>query len=93
MQDNPQNATKCSYDKVRAIARSMAPTEKAALEEVPGAIAIDVTDFVCPQARCAPVIGDVLVQRKGSHLTNTYAVSLVPELLRQFAPVVEKLRD
>lgn len=93
MQKNPSNATECAYDKARAVARSMAPVERSALEEVPDAVAIDVTDFVCPHTNCAPVIGNVLVQRKRSHLTNTYAISLVPELLRQLTPVVDDLRS
>lgn len=48
---------------------------------VPGAKVIDMTDVICPdQTRCAPVIGNVLVYRQGTHITRTYADSAEPQL-------------
>ncbi|MDF8265921.1 acyltransferase family protein [Luteipulveratus flavus] len=40
-----------------------------------------VNDWVCPQASCPPVIGNVLVYRSGNHITATYAATLV-EVMR-----------
>jgi hypothetical protein len=40
---------------------------------VPGVHLIDLTDTICPQAQCPPVVGDVLVYRRGSHLTKLAA--------------------
>jgi hypothetical protein len=34
----------------------------------------------CPGKMCPAVIGDVLVYRKGSHLTATYVLTLTPWL-------------
>jgi hypothetical protein len=50
-----------------------------------GVHVIDMTDAICPTARCAPVIGNVLVYRQGSHLTATYVESLAPRLGEELA--------
>jgi hypothetical protein len=41
---------------------------------------IDLFDSICPTVRCSPVIGNVLVYRRGAHLTATYVRSLAPQL-------------
>jgi hypothetical protein len=41
---------------------------------------IDMTSAICPTEKCAPVIGDVLVYRQGSHITATYITTLAPRL-------------
>ncbi len=88
--ENPRNLSRCAFDKEDAIASSAASVQRAAAERVPGVGVMDLTDVVCPDAdRCAAVIGDVLVYRQGSHVTNTYAVSAVPQLrsaLEKVAP-------
>lgn len=38
----------------------------------------DLTDFVCPDKLCQPVIGNVLTYRDHSHLTATFAETLAP---------------
>ncbi|MTV27270.1 acyltransferase [Nitriliruptoraceae bacterium ZYF776] len=42
---------------------------------------LDLADLVCPTETCLPVIGDVLVYRQGSHLTDTYVRSVGDELV------------
>ena len=44
---------------------------------------LDVTDAMCSEDRCPGVVGNVLVYRDSSHLTNTYAEMLAPEVRRQ----------
>src|SRR5690606_9919936 len=73
----------CTFNRAEGIASSGAPTLQAAAAEVEGVVVLDLTDHICPQERCFPVIGNVLVYRQGSHLTNTYAMSLVPQLVKQ----------
>lgn len=41
---------------------------------------IDMSDWICPSARCLPVIDGVLVYRQGSHLTATIVDRLAPVL-------------
>jgi hypothetical protein len=43
---------------------------------------IDLTHFFCDARLCYPVIGGALVYRDSNHLTNVYATSLGPYLLR-----------
>ena len=44
--------------------------------------AIDLTGFFCDRRRCPPVIGGALVYKDVSHLTDVYATTLGPFLLR-----------
>ena len=37
---------------------------------------VDLTDYFCPNGVCPPVIGNVMIYRQGSHITETYARSL-----------------
>lgn len=43
-----------------------------------------MTPWICPAPEtlggCAPVVGDVIVNRQGGHLSGTYVRSLVPLL-------------
>ncbi|RRS01823.1 acyltransferase family protein [Glycomyces terrestris] len=55
----------------------------AALEGVPDNVRFaDLTGYVCPDARCPAEIGNILVYRDTSHLTNSYATSLAPVVER-----------
>lgn len=92
MERNEDDATKCAYDREEGDAKSAAPDQRLALEGDPDAIPIDISRYVCPQDMCAPVIGGGLVLRQGSHLTNTYALSLTPVLAREFDPVIGELQ-
>jgi peptidoglycan/LPS O-acetylase OafA/YrhL len=91
--ENPDQLTKCTYDRAEGVAKSGTPTLQEAVEasravqeqigdsESRGLVAmIDLTSAICPTERCAPVIGDVLVYRQGSHITATYMTTLAPRL-------------
>ncbi|MDN4473535.1 acyltransferase family protein [Demequina zhanjiangensis] len=73
--DNPDDATACAFPREDALASSASPAQRAAAEAVESATFVDVTDVICPQDMCAPIIGDVVVYRDGAHITNTYALS------------------
>lgn len=46
--------------------------------------AVDFTPFFCGARRCFPVVGGVLVHRDIGHLTQAFATTLGPYLLRAF---------
>ena len=54
---------------------------------------LDLTDYICPDRTCEPVIGNVLVYRQGSHITKTYIDTLAPFLGKQLAPIVDEARS
>ncbi|WP_337692497.1 SGNH hydrolase domain-containing protein [Ornithinimicrobium pratense] len=57
------------------------PPLRAAAEQVDTAAFVTMNDWICPgDGDCPPVVGEVLVYRQGSHITNTYARSLAPVL-------------
>jgi hypothetical protein len=73
---HPRDLRACAFDKSEGITLSGAPAQRKAAAAVPGVGVIDLTDTICPDAdRCAPVIGNVLVYRQGTHITKTYAES------------------
>ena len=45
-----------------------------------GVPVLDLSEMICPGGMCPAVIGDVLVYRQGSHLTQTYVSTLVEPL-------------
>lgn len=56
------------------------PAMLAAAEEMPSVEVIDLNPWICPTDRCPPVIGEVLIYRQGSHITDSYARSLQQHL-------------
>lgn len=66
------------------------PPMRQAVKQVPTATLVDLTDVICPDGTCRPVFGDVLVQRDGSHLTDTFVREVAPAL---DAPLAELVGD
>lgn len=52
-------------------------------ELAPRVTVADFTDLFCTADVCKPVIGNVLAYKDRHHITDTYAVSMVPELTAQ----------
>lgn len=44
---------------------------------------IDLSDGICGPQWCEAVVGNIVVYRDSSHITEEYAISLIPELQRQ----------
>ena len=65
------------------------PAMREAVKKVPTATLVDLTDVVCPDETCRPVFGDVLVQRDGSHLTDTFVREVAPALDTPLAELVD----
>ncbi len=77
--EHPDELTECTYEREWGVARSGAEVQAAAAKEAKVPF-LDLTDWICPTAECAPVIGNVLVYRQGSHITKTYIETLAPRL-------------
>ncbi len=88
--DNLDNLEACTFDREEGIERSAAPVQQAAADRVDGVRTIDMTEFICPEETCVPVIGNVLVYRQTSHITSTYARTLAPELADRLVPAVNE---
>jgi peptidoglycan/LPS O-acetylase OafA/YrhL len=87
---NLDDLRQCSFDRKEAIAVSGTPTQLAAAAKVPAVEIIDMADTLCPdRTRCAPVIGNVLVYRQGTHITNTYVLSAQQQLAAALADVTD----
>jgi peptidoglycan/LPS O-acetylase OafA/YrhL len=69
-------AEACVFD----VEPSHDPTDPTAtLEDVPANVSFaDLTPYVCPDGECPAAIGNVLVYRDTSHLSDTYAATLAP---------------
>ncbi|WP_017611295.1 acyltransferase family protein [Nocardiopsis xinjiangensis] len=60
-------------------AYSHAGSDPAESRDLPGNVTtFDLTEYVCPDGRCDAVVGNVLVFWDHSHMTATYARTLVP---------------
>ena len=82
----------CSFDRQEAVDRSGASYQQLAMELTGITEYIDLSDLVCPVAeRCPAVIGDVLVYRQGSHITNTYVETLTDAFGQRIADALTRL--
>jgi hypothetical protein len=85
--ENRTHLTRCVFDRKKGELLSAGPTQVAAARGLDSVKVIDLNDAICPTARCAPVIGNVLVYRQGSHITATYIETLAPRLGHELAAV------
>lgn len=64
-----------------------------AAENHPGALLVDMTDYICGAELCEPVVGNVFVWRDTHHLTATYAQTLaipLEEKIERILKAVER---
>ncbi len=76
---NEEDLISCTTSQKDAFANAW-PEQRAALDQVEGVASVNLNELICPEDRCAPVIGNVLVYRDSSHLTATYSRSLAGAL-------------
>jgi hypothetical protein len=78
--ENPEKLSRCAFDRKAKLRASSHPVQYAAAEGLDGVEIVDLFDAICPLSSCPPVIGNVLIYREGSHLTDTFVRSLTPRL-------------
>lgn len=81
--EHPEDLQECAADREQAVEASGFGQQSAAAESS-GATPVDLTDAICPEQECAPIIGSVLVYRDSHHLTATYARSLSSHMEEEF---------
>jgi len=84
--ENRDHLTACTFK--RRSNRGGAAAQRKAVAKTPGVHWIDLNDAICPTALCAPVIGNALVYRQGSHITATYSETLAPRLEAALVPIL-----
>jgi hypothetical protein len=92
---NSRRAVRCVLQAIaaRRSARGCAVSRSSVLQPDAGADAgrharsrrvhvVDLTPFMCSRRRCFPVVGGALVHKDSTHLTEVFAATLGPFLLR-----------
>jgi hypothetical protein len=77
---NRDALSKCTFSRDRRSILGGYSTQVLAVQGQDGVKMIDVFDSICPSDPCAPVIGNVLVYRQGSHLTATYVKTMTSRI-------------
>lgn len=54
-------------------------------------LSVDTADWFCPDDFCPAVIGNIYIYRDGNHISDAYALSLVPLLWAQISTFVSKI--
>jgi len=80
---HPSELSTCAFEPAYPTAKVQQAAAKAVAAPV-----LDLSDLICPGDKCPAVIGDVLVYRQGSHLTQTYISTLQPELDRRLGEIL-----
>ncbi|WP_265521809.1 acyltransferase family protein [Oerskovia flava] len=88
--DHAEELSRCAFDRDGGIERSGQPVFVEAAREVDEVDVLDLTDTLCNDSMCPPVIGDVLVYRQGSHVTNTYVATLEDVMAARLVPLVDQ---
>nr|WP_255527985.1 SGNH hydrolase domain-containing protein [Pseudoxanthomonas sp. PXM02] len=78
--ENAERLTVCAFPRNTG---SGTASLEAATKALPGSSFINMNDAICPDKLCAPIIGNVLIYRQGSHVTRTYIESMAPRLERE----------
>ncbi len=76
--DHGADSPRCRVDRSDALA----PLDPS-LGSVGDAHVVDLTDYLCPDGVCLPVIGNIAVYRDDNHLSKMYATSMAPMLERE----------
>lgn len=78
--ENGADSILCRTDRADALAR-FDPARGSAGD----AHLVDLSDYLCPEDVCLPVIGNIAVYLDDNHLTHMYAATLAPLLARELA--------
>ncbi len=89
--DHPEDLAACTFDRETGVHESGAAAQARAAEQVSNVQVIDMASEICPDDECVPVIGNVLVYRQSSHITDTYARTLVEPLRQKLVTAVDEV--
>ena len=82
---NRNRLSACAFDPARHEADAAFQTQLRAVDGTDQREMIDLFDYICPTVRCPAVIGNVLIYRRGSHITATYVRTLTPHLAKELS--------
>jgi SGNH domain (fused to AT3 domains) len=71
-------ATACA--RLRSAALTPADPMPGAVAKLPGVQVLDLTNFYCGAKKCAPIIDGIVVYRDHSHISQDWAMHLMPQL-------------
>ena len=83
---NSGELTKCARSRAEAI-DGIGADQVTAATALPAVTLIDLNDAICPTEQCAAVIGDVVVYRDKSHITQSYMRTLENRLNAVLPPI------
>ncbi len=68
----------CGVDRAIALSSEVADLERRVVAAVAGSHVIDLTDILCQHDACTPMIGDIVANQDGDHLTSRMTRLLAP---------------
>ncbi|BDZ42879.1 acyltransferase [Paraoerskovia sediminicola] len=90
--EHPENLSACAFDRARGTSASGSAALSPAAEQTAAVDVVDMADWICGPTTCPAVVGDALVYRQGSHLTDTYVRTLDTALSDRLEPLVTAAR-
>lgn len=88
--ENLDSLRACSFTTADGIEASGSPSMREAANATDSVDVVDMNDWICSTSVCPAVIGNVLVYRQGSHLTDTYVRTLTAHLEDQLRPLLDE---
>lgn len=87
VQVNGPDSAACTIERSRAFAATSPLDESFG----PQVHFIDLSDHICPNARCPVVTGNIVMYSDRHHLTNTFVRTLIPYLTPPLAAVLDRI--
>ena len=89
---NIKNVPKCTYDREKGYRaeRIQAIIDAGAKNEVQ---VLDISNWLCGATKCPAIVGNILVNRDGDHITTKYAQFLQPLFDAAVSPYVNYVRQ
>jgi len=80
----------CATARTEAVHNEVFQATKAAIEGLPLASALDLSDYICDKDVCPAVRNGIIVYHDGGHIADGYARTLAPTIGRQIVPLVTR---
>lgn len=84
--DHADALHECAFDLNEGLESSASQVQLGAAQDAVNTSTIDMEAWICPEDPCVPIIGNVLIYRQGSHLTDTYVRTLREQLATELIP-------
>jgi peptidoglycan/LPS O-acetylase OafA/YrhL len=84
-----RNTDSCGFQRDEAVGGPLSELEQQVAAEFPTVTWLDLTDHICGETQCEPVLQGQIVYKDRSHLSTAFSTSMAPVLAARLDPLVQ----